>query len=76
MGSNPEPVCVGAVFPDRTARRICASAWVCAGSYGCEQDRLRAYRRKITARAELQQSLAGDLYRNGTGVVLSLQADL
>lgn len=41
-----------------------------------QQDRLRAYRRKITARAELQQSLAGDLYRNGTGVVLSLQADL
>lgn len=41
-----------------------------------QQDRLRAYRRKITTRIELQQSLAGDLYRNSTGLVLSLQADL
>jgi adsorption protein A len=40
------------------------------------QDQRRAYRRKLTARAELQQSLGGNLYSNSTGVVLSLQADL
>jgi len=40
------------------------------------QDQRRAYRRKLTARAELQQSLGGTLYSNSTGVVLSLQADL
>ena len=41
-----------------------------------DQDQHRAYRRKLTGRAELQQSLAGDLYSRSTGVVLSLQADL
>ena len=40
------------------------------------QDQRRAYRRKLTARGELQQSLGGNLYSNSTGVVLSLQADL
>ena len=40
------------------------------------EDQRRAYRRKLTARAELQQSLGGNLYSNSTGVVLSLQADL
>ncbi len=40
------------------------------------QDLRRAYMRKLTARAELQQSLGGNLYSNSTGVVLSLQADL
>jgi len=40
------------------------------------QDQQRAYRRKLTARAELQQSLGGNLYSNSTGVVLSLQTDL
>lgn len=40
------------------------------------QDPQRAYRRKLTARGELQQSLGGNLYSNSTGVVLSLQADL
>jgi adsorption protein A len=40
------------------------------------QDQRRAYRRKLTARTELQQSLGGTLYSNGTGVVLSLQTDL
>lgn len=40
------------------------------------QDQQRAYRRKLTTRAELQQSLGGNLYSNSTGVVLSLQADL
>jgi adsorption protein A len=39
------------------------------------QDQRRAYRRKLTARTELQQSLGGTLYSNGTGVVLSLQID-
>lgn len=39
------------------------------------QDQRRAYRRKLTARAELQQSLGGTLYSNSTGVVLSLQLD-
>jgi bacteriophage N4 adsorption protein A len=41
-----------------------------------DDDALRAYRRKLTLRGELQQSLAGDLYRNSTGVVFSIQADL
>lgn len=39
------------------------------------QDQRRAYRRKLTARVELQQSLGGTLYSSGTGVVLSLQSD-
>jgi adsorption protein A len=41
-----------------------------------DDDALRAYRRKLTLRGELQQSLAGDLFRNSTGVVFSIQADL